>query len=105
MWWADGTSPAVRYHPLRRALYADSGELLKVLVCPKEKRWAELKSLGDSGNRACDHCDRTVHDTALMSEVELKEMLARDPGTCLKVSPYQTNVIVEYGTMPVIGRP
>jgi hypothetical protein len=77
-----------------RSLYTDDGELIKSLHCPLRMRGADLQSDPENRHLFCDHCSKTVHDTALLSEVETAQLVREDPEACLAIGPNQANVTV-----------
>jgi hypothetical protein len=82
----------MKFDPISRTLYTDQGQFLKVLHCPKQKRWQDLRQTGPEAHRSCSHCERTVFDTAELSDPQIVDLLHNDPDTCLKVSLDQPNV-------------
>jgi hypothetical protein len=87
----------MKYFLPTRSLYTDKGELIKRLECPKRKRWVDLSQGDETAYRTCDQCDRSVYDTAKLSEGEVLQLLERERGACLRVSAYQENVeVVEF---------
>lgn len=73
------------------SLYTDAGELIKVLHCPLKKQWDELRET-ESPHRTCSNCERSVLDTAAMTEAEVVAAVRADPHTCLCVSAGQSNL-------------
>ena len=77
-----------------RCLYTDEGTLIKKLHCPLRMRESGLKSDAARPNFFCDHCDKTVHDTRLLSEDEAVELVEKDPDACLAIKADQDNVTI-----------
>ena len=76
-----------------KELTTDAGEFLKKLHCPLQKTWTTMEPTSQY-TRTCTSCSRQVHDTAQMTDGQLKRLLAKDPTTCLAVSPTQLNCTV-----------
>ena len=83
----------MKIDPSDASLYTDSGVFLKTLRCPFGKRWENMTS-AEQGVRICDTCTRSVHDTSLMADAELTDLLQRNPQACLMDSPSQKNCTV-----------
>lgn len=66
-------------------IYADSGEWLKKMACPKAVSYREMKQISDQA-AMCRECDRLVHNTDFMSESDIVELLKYDPEACVKIS-------------------
>lgn len=66
-------------------IYAENGEWLKKIACPKPVRYREMKQISDQA-AMCRECDRMVHNTDFMSESDIVELLKDDPEACLKIS-------------------
>ena len=86
----------MKIDPTDFSLYTDDGRFLKILDCPLKKSWQELKPV-EFGKRMCDSCSCHVHDTAMMSDQELVDLLIKEPDACLKVSSDQPNCTVVRG--------
>ena len=83
----------MKIDPSDASLYTDSGEFLKTLHCPFDRRWERMKP-AIPGVRTCDTCSRRVYDTSPMTDAQLMALLQRDPEACLMVSPLQKNCTV-----------
>ena len=83
----------MKIDPSDASLYTDSGEYLKALHCPFHRQWKQMKP-AIAGGRTCDTCSRKVHDTSILSDAQLVELLKHDPEACLMVSPLQKNCSV-----------
>lgn len=66
-------------------IYADNGEWLKKMACPKAVSYREMKQISDQA-AMCRECDRLVHNTDFMSESDIVELLKYDPEACVKIS-------------------
>lgn len=83
----------MKIDPSDDSLYTNSGEFLKTLHCPYGKHWSQMKPTAP-GVRTCETCTRKVHDTSIMTDSELGELLEHDPQACLMVSPLQENCTI-----------
>jgi hypothetical protein len=83
----------MKINPRTAELFTDDGQFLKRLHCPLRKGLDGLKEDG-AGALFCDSCHREIHDTARLSDDELRQLVARDPEVCLMISPMQQNVTV-----------
>jgi hypothetical protein len=84
----------MKFSPKTRTLFTDSGEVIKTLHCPQEKRWHQLRMLLGSPHRSCSTCKRSVLDTAKLTEEEVVALVRSDPHTCLLVRSDQDNVTI-----------
>ena len=75
-----------------KTLYTDDKKLIKVLHCPLNIPGSDLRPAPDSPHLFCDQCEKTVHDTALLSEAQTLQLLKEDPETCLAIRPNQKNI-------------
>lgn len=66
-------------------IFSEQGELLKEISCPK-KVTADAIEASESGCLNCSSCNKEIINTDIMSELELIDLLKRDPETCLTVS-------------------
>ena len=85
----------MKYNPLTNELLADNGILLKKLHCPIAQQWDALTD-AKPAYKVCKHCSKPVHDTALLTEGEVKELISEDAHTCFKVDLNQTNLTITY---------
>ena len=95
---------AVRFDPSTKALFTDSGELVKILRCPLQMRWEQLSVNTGSPHRVCSECAHSVLDTAEMSDAEVLAAVQMDLTTCLRVRASQANVTLlraEHGNAEV----
>ncbi len=88
----------LKFNPSTSELFAGNGQLIKKLQCPYRIDWDSLnKNLGDSGSRQCSQCSHSIIDAGRYSAESLLEMLAVEPGTCLKISLTDPNVQIIHG--------
>jgi hypothetical protein len=85
----------MKYNPLTNELLADDGMLLKKLHCPIAQQWDTMPE-ARLIYKVCDHCTRPVHDTALLTEDEVKALISNDAHTCFKIDLNQNNLTVTY---------
>lgn len=81
----------MKFNPDTKALLTHDGKLIKALSCHLNMQLRQLQVERD-GHRRCDMCEHKVLDTALLSEKQILEQVAVDPGTCLIVRRGQENV-------------
>ena len=84
----------MKFLPSRQILYTDQGLFLKQLSCPLQKKWTDLQKQTDSRMRHCDRCNRSVLDTALLTDEDVATRVVRDPSVCLRISASQSNVTI-----------
>lgn len=84
----------MQFNPQTQTLFTDQGEVIKRLHCPYRKRWHQLRMLLGSPHRSCSTCERTVLDTAKLTEDEVVALVRSDPHTCLLVRADQDNVTI-----------
>jgi hypothetical protein len=81
------------------SLFTDAGKFLKRLHCPKAASWDDMEASAGSSHRTCFQCAHTVHDTAVMTDAELEQLMEREPTACLKLSLTQSNCTVLPGRL------
>jgi hypothetical protein len=84
----------MKFNPITKKLYTDSGELIKRLHCPLRMQWAQLRQNPVTPHRMCIACERTVLDTDDMTDAELLAKVQAHPSICLSVSARQANVTI-----------
>lgn len=84
----------MKFNPKTKSLYTDSGELVKRLHCPLRMQWEQLHPNRINTHRMCTVCERTVFDTAGMTDAELLAKVQIDPLICLSVTARQANVTI-----------
>ena len=70
-----------------KSIYADDGNLLKIIDCPKNVSDSDLKQTSDHEFH-CDGCAKQVVATDYLSEPTIVQLLADNPKTCLKISRF-----------------
>ena len=93
----------MKFNPGTNELFTDSGELVKVLRCPLPIRWEQLTAEAGEPHRSCAHCERSVLDTAVMSEEDVVAAVRADPLACLCVRAGQPNLTLIAARRPSIG--
>ena len=91
----------MKFNPETKALYTDAGELVKVLHCPLHKKWDQLVSLTVSTHRTCASCEKTVLDTAGMTDAEVLKAVRADASTCFAVDARQSNITILHKGLPI----
>lgn len=81
----------MKFNANTKALLTHDGKLIKTLSCHLNVQLRQLHIERD-GHRRCDMCEHKVLDTALLSEKQIQEQVALNPGTCLIVRRGQENV-------------
>ena len=89
----------MRFNPITRTLFTNDGVFIKKMHCPYRIAWQNLTLTDSKGVRICDLCDKSIHDTAYLSDAAALKMVEEDSGTCLKVDINQHNlsVVTSYG--------
>jgi hypothetical protein len=82
----------MKFNPITRHLYTDSGTLIKTLDCPVALRRDDIREDPLGNGVRCGRCTRTIVDTGCYSDNELARMVRADSSTCLKVDLHQANV-------------
>jgi len=83
----------MKINPDTLDLFTDSGKFLKTLACPYKERWEGMVPNGPA-TRLCGVCCHEVHDTSLLDDDALEQLLAANPSACLMVSAAQKNCTV-----------
>lgn len=73
-------------------LFTHKGEVIKRVVCPLNAEWYGMYSIENSPDRLCELCSKPVVDTGALTLKKITELVLKDPGTCLKISPEQQNI-------------
>lgn len=81
----------MKFNPLTNELFTDKNEYLKTLSCPFNLHWDELKPNGTLSKK-CTVCENQVFDTSLFSDDKLKEIVEKNPKTCLTINANQDNI-------------
>ena len=84
----------MKYNPTTKKLFTDENVLIKELHCPYKIHWNELESTEGSGIRSCNICDKSITDTALLTDEDVLKLARKDPTVCLKVDLNQENIRV-----------
>ena len=84
----------MQFDPQTQTLFTDQGEVIKRLRCSYRRRWHQLRLLTGTPHRSCSTCERSVLDTAQLTEEEVVAQVRRDPNTCLRVRANQDNVTI-----------
>jgi hypothetical protein len=85
----------MQFDPIQQNLYSSQGILLKKLHCPLHKSWDQLQTQ-NGAHRLCTSCQHTVHDTAVLTEAELIQLLEKEPTACLKINLNQDNLRIQH---------
>ena len=75
-----------------KELFSDKGVFIKKLHCPYHIKWQNLNNFKGTANRACNICDKTIYNSANMSDQQIVDLVTLDPKVCLKVGLNQSNV-------------
>jgi hypothetical protein len=86
----------MKYNPITKELFTDNGTFLKKLHCPLAKQWEELIETNSLKGKMCNQCQKTVFDTALLSDIELQNIITGQPHACVKVDINQDNLTITY---------
>ena len=82
--------------PIHHTLRDMHGRVLKRLVCPINTTWNGLTASTATGHtRHCDHCEKSVTDTAMLTYEQVVDAVEQDPSVCLRVRLDQDNIIVK----------
>ena len=85
----------MKLNPSNKELYTDSGTFLKRLHCPVNAKWKDMRVNG-ANTRLCSVCDKTIHETAHLTDADLQKLISNDPQACLKINLNQKNVKIMY---------
>lgn len=90
----------MKFDPIKKNLYTDTGELIKKLYCPYIMQWDNLINKDeDNTMRQCSNCESNIVDTAFYNDEQLLSLIKKDKKTCLKVNLNQHNIqIISNGT-------
>ena len=81
----------MKFDPIKKEVYTDTGKLIKKMNCPYQMNWDNLE-LTNSNSRKCEICNQLIVNTELFSDIELLEMVNGNPETCLKIDLNQKNI-------------
>lgn len=85
----------MKYNPLTNELFTDDGRLLKKLHCPFVQQW-EAMTEAIPAYKICDRCSKAVHDTALLNEDKVQQLINNNAHACFKVDLNQDNLTITY---------
>lgn len=75
------------------ALYSDRGDFIKTVYCPFSLSEIQLAQLPSSTrDRACDHCNKTVHSIDDLSDSEVMEKINQDNSLCVFATTKAKNI-------------
>lgn len=83
----------MKFNPLTKTIYTDSGEFVKTMNCPYKVRWDNLETT-TSTSRKCTNCDHSILDTAVLTDEDLLHIVRQHPDTCLKIDLNQPNISI-----------
>lgn len=81
----------MKFDPINKNVYTDSGEFIKQLNCPFRMDWDDLEPTSTT-YRKCSNCDHFIIDTAYTSDDELLHLVKENPNTCMKIDLNQHNI-------------
>ncbi len=94
----------MRFNPETRILRTNTGDLIKEMHCPLQKRWEEMTPIGsDDRARHCGGCEKSVHSTEGLTDAEVLRLMRKDREACLMVRLDSPNLTIE-GQPSVRGR-
>lgn len=82
----------MKFNPITKTLFTDDGKFIKKIGCPYRIAWQNLISTEFKEVKTCDLCDKTIHDTAYLSDEIALNLAREDSGTCFKVDINQHNL-------------
>jgi hypothetical protein len=74
----------MRFNPLMKAIYTDSGDYVQTKKCLYKMRWDKLDST-ISTKRKCTNFDQLILDTAELMAEDLLQIVKQNPDTFLKI--------------------
>lgn len=83
----------MKFNPLTKTIYTNSGEFVKTMNCPYKVRWDNLEAT-TSTTRKCTNCAHSILDTAALTDDDLLHIVRQHPDTCLKVDLNQHNISI-----------
>ncbi|MDB2454328.1 hypothetical protein N9X02_11705 [Planktomarina temperata] len=66
-------------------VYDQNGIWLKTISCPKKLAMRDLDE-GSQGNYSCIFCEKTIHNTDIMTEKQIVELSKQQPDVCLSIN-------------------
>lgn len=82
----------MKFNPITKDVFSNSGQFIKQLNCPLKKNWDSLLNSKESHNKICDTCKHEIIDTSKVSDNELIEIIKQNSDTCLKIDLSQDNI-------------
>jgi len=83
----------MKFDPLTKEIFTDTGEFVKAMHCPYKMRWEDLEP-ENSQKRKCSTCDRFILDTKDLTDETLMKIVSQNADTCLKIDLNQKNIKV-----------
>ena len=91
----------MKYNIEKSVLTTDTGELIKHLNCPINKRWENLVPLATTHlKRRCNECHKNVIDISVFSDEQVVAIVETDPKACLYVRSDASNIEFVGGNTP-----
>jgi hypothetical protein len=85
----------MKFNPITKEVFTDSGHLLKQLNCPLKICWDELIVIVNSESaRQCSNCKHPILDTSKFSDDYLLDSMRQNSDTCLRINLNQENLIL-----------
>ena len=81
----------MKFNPVTKTIFTDSGDFVKTMNCPYKVRWDNLEAT-TSSTRKCTSCDHSILDTAALTDEDLLHIVRQNPGNCLKIDLNQHNL-------------
>jgi hypothetical protein len=82
----------MRFNPITKEIFSDSGQFIKQLNCPLKKNWNSLLTSNESHKKICDTCNHEIINSAKLDDKQLIEIVKQNPNTCLKIDFNQHNI-------------
>ena len=82
----------MRFNPITKEIFSDSGQFIKQLNCPLKKNYASLLKSNEGNKIICDTCNHEIIDSSKLDDKMLIELVKQNPGTCLKIDLNQDNI-------------
>lgn len=79
------------FDPIKKEVYTDKGEFVKLMNCPYKINWNKLE-VNNSTLRKCAKCNHLILDTEFLSDDELLNIVKHKPETCIKIDLNQQNI-------------
>lgn len=85
----------MKFDPFTKAVFTDNGTFIKKLSCPYNLTTDLLTAIdGNTKIMNCSRCNHSIVKTSEFTDIELQELIEKQPASCLAIDINQINLII-----------